>query len=264
MHKLIDLDRYPIDRPDSEDYAALVARCRQDLANGGMFNLDGFVRADAVEKAVAEVSPPLETAAFAHQREHNVYFRDHVDGVPADHPAMNKVRSANHTIGADQIDGSVMIQIYEYPPLCRFIADTMNKDVLYVMDDPLGRVNVMATRDGEGLNWHFDQSEFTTTIMLQASNEGGELEYVPELRSADNKNLDAVARLLQGEDVGNQIATLTPGTLNVFRGENTPHRVTTVHGSRDRIMTIYSFYENPGVTFTDEMRIGFYGRAAAL
>jgi hypothetical protein len=52
------------------------------------------------------------------------------------------------------------------------------------------------------------------------------------------------------------------GTLNVFRGKNTAHRVTPVAGPVDRIIAVFSYYETPGVRFSDEERIGFYGRAA--
>jgi hypothetical protein len=53
-----------------------------------------------------------------------------------------------------------------------------------------------------------------------------------------------------------------PGTLNVFRGRNTAHRATTVEGQRERMIVVFSYYEQPGVTFCDEERVGFYGRAA--
>ncbi|MEZ5911702.1 MAG: hypothetical protein R3D84_05245 [Paracoccaceae bacterium] len=55
---------------------------------------------------------------------------------------------------------------------------------------------------------------------------------------------------------------LAPGTLNVFRGRNTAHRVTPVGGGRARIIAVFSFYERPGVRFSAEERRGFYGRAA--
>ena len=54
---------------------------------------------------------------------------------------------------------------------------------------------------------------------------------------------------------------LEPGTLNVFRGRNTAHRVTEVIGERPRIIAVFSYYERPGVTFSEEERLGFYGRA---
>ncbi len=261
MRDLIDLETYPLDKPESEAYSALVQRCRSELANGGMFNLSGFLKPEAIRKAIAEVTPVLDSDSFEHHRRHNIFFRDEVEGISADHPAMQEFDSINHAICADQIEGSIVTRVYEYIPFLRFLADAMEKQNLYLMDDPLARVNVMATRNGEALNWHFDQSEYTTTIMLQASQEGGELEYCSEIRSPENPNFEGIVRLVKGDSSENKIVTLTPGTLNVFRGVNTPHRVTTVGGSRDRIMTIYSFYEQPDVNFSDEMRIGFYGRA---
>jgi len=87
-------------------------------------------------------------------------------------------------------------------------------------------------------------------------------EYRTDLRSDDNPNYDGVAKLLEGRDPEAKILRLKPGTLNVFRGKNTAHRVTTVEGNRERMIAVFSYYERPGVMFTDEERIGFYGRAA--
>jgi hypothetical protein len=38
--------------------------------------------------------------------------------------------------------------------------------------------------------------------------------------------------------------------------------VTPPVGGRDRVTAIFSYYERPGVTFSDEERHGFYGRAS--
>ena len=69
------------------------------------------------------------------------------------------------------------------------------------------------------------------------------------------------ARLLDGVDDTARAVRLSAGTLNVFRGLNTPHRVTPVEGSRSRMVAVFSFYDRPGVRFSTEERIGFYGRA---
>ena len=53
---------------------------------------------------------------------------------------------------------------------------------------------------------------------------------------------------------------MTTGTLNVFKGRNTAHRVTPVDGDRARIIAVFSYYETPDVTFSDAERVGFYGR----
>ena len=73
MKQLLDLDRFPLDRPDGVDGWALLARCRRGLRETGMLDLPGLIRPIALERCVAEVEPALRTAAFIHWREHNIY-----------------------------------------------------------------------------------------------------------------------------------------------------------------------------------------------
>lgn len=262
MKRSLDLDRFPIDHPDSAEGVALVEDCRAALDARGLFSLDGVVMPAALAQCVAEVKPVLDSASFTHARRHNAYFEDSVPGLAADHPALAKAETVNHTICADQIADSLVVRIHEWPPLAKFLAAVMGKPWLYPMADPLGRVNVMAYRDGEALNWHFDRAEFTTTLLLQAREAGGAFRYRRDLRSADDPNHDGVARLLAGRDREVRTLPLTPGTLNVFKGRNTAHQVMPVAGPRERIIAVFSFYERPGVTMSDAERIGFYGRAA--
>ena len=261
VHDTLDLDRYPLDDLDGPSGAALVEDCRAALDASGLFSLDGLVRPAALAHCVAEAVPVLDSAAFIHARTHNAYFEDSVPGLPDDHPALAKVETVNHTICADQIAGGLLLRIYEWPPLAEFLAAVMGRPALYPMADPLARVNVMAYRDGEALNWHFDRSEFTTTLLLQAPESGGAFQYRRDLRSDGDPNYDGVARLLAGADSQVRTLPLTPGTLNIFKGRNTAHRVTPVAGPRDRIIAVFSYFDRPGVTMRDAERIGFYGRA---
>jgi len=261
MHDLLDLDAFPLDRPESAAHAALVERCRDDLARDGMFNLTGFLKPDAARAAVAEIAPAMAARSFTHKRRHNIYFEDEIPSLAADHPALRLCETVNHTLCADQIAGCVVMKVYSYAPLARFLAETMDKKGLYPMEDPLARVNVMAYRRGEALNWHFDRAEFTTTLLLQAPEAGGAFVYRPALRTDDDPNYAGVARLLNGDDPDARVLDLAAGTLNVFRGKNTAHRVTPVAGGRERVIAVFSYYERPGVTFSQAERIGFYGRA---
>ncbi|MDE1169469.1 MAG: 2OG-Fe(II) oxygenase [Pseudomonas sp.] len=262
MNNIIDLHRYPLDRPDSEAWRRLVEQARDDLQRHGMFNLEGFVIADTVRQAAEQIQPTMDSQSHTHSRTHNIYFKPQIDGLAADHPALRKVETVSHTLCADQLQGSLVCQVYEYPPLLAFLAAVMGKPALHVMADPLARVNVMSYRHGETLNWHFDRSEFTTTLMLQAPAEGGEFQYRSDLRSADDPNYPGVAELLEGRDRQVQTMKLRAGTLNVFRGKNTAHRVTPVRGNRERMVAVFSYYEQPGVLFSAEEQQGFYGRTA--
>ncbi|MGH6934473.1 MAG: HalD/BesD family halogenase [Dongiaceae bacterium] len=258
---ILDLRRYPIGDLRTAEAKALVDRCKADLKAEGLFNLEGLVRPAAIERCAAELRPLIARESFTHRRHHNVYFLDDVAGLAPDHPALRKVETVNHTLCADQLAGSIINRIYEWTPLADFLAAVMEKPKLFLMDDPLARVNVMGYRAGETLNWHFDRSQFTTTLLIQAPEVGGEFQYRGELRSDTDPNYDGIARLLQGEDEHIRTLPLKPGTLNVFTGRNTLHRVSPPAGDKDRVIAIFSYYERPGVTFSDKERLGFYGRA---
>ena len=105
-------------------------------------------------------------------------------------------------------------------------------------------------------------SVFTTTLLIQAPAEGGEFEYRSDLRSDADPNYDGVAKLLAGQDPAIRVNPLAAGTLNVFAGKNTLHRVSTVRGDRSRLIAVFSYYERPDVVFSDAERVGFYGRAS--
>jgi hypothetical protein len=261
MRDILDLDRYPLHKPGTAAWDTLVARCRADLAREGMYNLDGFVRVEALDRALAEVRPVLETLSFTQRRLHNIYFMKNIPGLPDDHPALKVAETVNHTVCADQVTQSLPLWVYEWSPFITFVAASMEKEALFPMRDDLARVNVMAYRDGEALGWHFDRSEFTTTLLLQAPEEGGDFVYRTDLRRDDDPNYDGVGRLLAGVDP--DVKTLRPkaGTLNVFRGKNTVHMVSTVRGTRERIIAVFSYFDRPGVVFSREEQIGFYGRA---
>lgn len=262
MRDILDLDRYPLNQPGSPRWLDLVADCQAELARNGMFNLEGLLRPEAITNAMEQVAPIMERLSFLHKRHHNIYFRKEVPGLAPDHPALQTVDTINHTVCGDQLEQTVIDWIYSWPQLAVFLAATLNKETLFTMADPLARMNIMRYGDGEALNWHFDRSEFTTTLLLQEPSGGGEFLYRNNLRTDDDPNYDGVAALLAGRDNAVQSHVLKAGTLNVFKGKNTLHKVTKCTGAQSRFIAVFSYYERPGVRFTKEEQVGFYGRAA--
>ena len=259
MNSLLDLESYPLDRLGSEAGQQLLRQCIDDLDRKGMFTLKGFLRGEAIEAMLPDLLRRMECESFTHEREHNIYFDDKLKGISQNHPALTRVKTINHTLCGDQL-AEPLRQVYHWSGLTDFLARVMDKPALYPMDDPLACANVMGYFEGEGLNWHFDRSEFTTTLLLQAPLQGGEFEYRHELRSELDPNLDGIARLLRGEDSGVETLRLGAGDLNVFKGKNTAHRVTQPVGDRARLVTVFSYYETLGRMFSDEENMGFYGR----
>ena len=202
MKDILDLDHYPLDREGSPEWHRLVEQSIEALRAEGMFNLEGFLRPGVAEQAVREIKPVMDTQSHVHKRMHNIYFKPDIPELAPDHPALRKVETISHTVCADQIS--------EQPAACHLRIRTTRAlpggddgqgKTASSCSDPLARTNVMAYRAGEALNWHFDRSEFTTTLLLQ---EGGARaatsSTAPISARMTNPNYEGVARVLEGRD----------------------------------------------------------------
>lgn len=261
IENIIDLQRYPINQADSKQATALVSDCKVRLEQAGLFSLRGFLKPEIIPPILDEVKPLIAHDSFNHKRRHNIYFQPQVAGVDPSHPVLKQFETENHTVCADQIPDNPLLAVYYWQPFINFLARVMDKPAIYPMNDDLSCLNVMAHKNGEALNWHFDRSEFTTTLLLQAPDQGGEFQYKTGLRTDTNPNYDGIGNFLQSDFSSATSIRLEPGTLNVFKGTNTLHRVAPVQGPVDRIITIFTYYETPGKRFSAEEQIGFYGRS---
>jgi hypothetical protein len=262
IEPLVDLGRYPLARLGSPHGRALVAAKRRDLSECGACSLNGFLRPAAVRACVSEIEPLMESCSFRHAQEHNIYFAKSCDKGAATRGLLDKtLTTSNHTLTCDQLGGTTIRRVYEWPALCVLLAQILDKPALFAMADPLARLNVMGYGQGDRIGWHFDRAAFTVTILLQEAETGGIFEYRRNLRSRGRPNHDGVARLLAGEDTGVRQLLLAPGTLNVFIGHRSAHRITPVGGARKRLIAILSFTQEPEVMFSADDRKQFYGRA---
>ena len=75
----------------------------------------------------------------------------------------------------------------------------------------------------------------------------------------NDMNFLGVEKVLDGRHAP---ATLevTPGTLVLFRGRNSMHRVTPTIGERTRILVVLAYNATPGVALSEAARMTFYGR----
>lgn len=260
IDSIVDLEKYPLHTPNTVEWHQLVEQCRQSLKDRGMYELPGFLKSGALNESLVKLLPRMASESVEIRREHNIYFLDKVDGLSADHPALKKILTTNHTLCADQLTDTCLTDLYEWPNFRIFVAATMEIEKLHLMDDELARLNILSYRPGEALNWHFDRSEFTITLLLQRAEQDGVFEYRRELRTTDDPNYEGVGKMIAGNDPEVISVDIEPGSLNVFHGQNTAHRVTTVAGNAERMVAVFSLYEKPGVRFSDSENLGFYRR----
>ena len=86
-------------------------------------------------------------------------------------------------------------------------------------------------------------------------------EYVPALRDHGNgdMNFEGVGEVLDGDVQGIPL-DIRAGTLALFRGRNSLHRVTPTLGDTLRIQVVMAYNTEPGVGLSEQARITFYGR----
>jgi hypothetical protein len=258
--RLIDLERYPILDLNAETTRTLTAHCREQLDKTGACELPGFLKPDAVEELVRE-SDSLAEHAYHSVVTGTPYLAAPDPSLPEDHPRKFFEPTSVGVVAYDQFPAdSILRQLFEWDPLMDFIAAALKKDRLYRYADPMGALNLAVMRDGERLHWHFDQTDFVTSIALRPSEAGGDFEYVPLIRSATDENYPRVKRLLQGSGEGLVRVAMHPGTLLLFEGRNSIHRVTPISGRITRLVALLAYDTNPTTRSSKLLQMARYGR----
>lgn len=262
LAEVVDLDRYPINALDSGFAQALIADCKAQLATDGVASLPGFVQADAVAKTAAVGEEVAELAWHADQK-HNVYFTNLADGSAAhgtDDPRGRPIRSSQWATAYDLLPADLPLRtMYEADEMLRFLEAVLDKPQLYRSIDPLDACEISYFNPGDELGWHFDNSEFSVTLMLREPESGGDFEYFPAIRSAEDERYDDVATALDGA-VEPRVLPTAPGTLAIFQGRHALHRVSPVQGSTTRMNSVLTFGTEPDMCLSALTQELFYGR----
>ena len=257
---LVDLDRYPIDRPTSENYSSLVTHARRELAHDGVCVLDGFLRPDAIDQILPRLDA-MEHFAFHAVKQHNVYLRSDDPQFGNDHPRNAKQTTTSATLGYDHARTVLELAgLYGSDEVRSFVAAALGHTALYPYEDALAPISVLYYPPGTELGWHVDNSVFTVTIMLREAVGGAAFEYVPFLLDDDDMAFDRVEEIVAGGRVGVRVLVQSAGTLVLFRGSRTLHRVTRVTGSVTRLLATLSYSPEPGTRLSAVNQRTFYGR----
>ena len=248
---IIDLERYPITDRTNPAYLALVADSQALLGKEGVAIFPGFVR-DKMVATMADQTLALHPRMFHFRENHTVYFKPQEDGVDSGHPLRRLMKTEKDTVAyADIPADNVIRNIYESDEVLSFIRDVLGLDTLYRHADPLAALNLQGFTTGQQLGWHFDRSDFSVTLSLQAASAGGDFEYVRMLRNKDDDCYDAVRQFLDDPQTQTiEVLPQVPGTLTLFRGRYSLHRVTPVVGDRLRLNAVFAYVDQPNVEFS--------------
>lgn len=250
LAELADLKRYPIQDPE-ERGAELVEECRERLAREALCLLPGFLRPAALEDMRTEVLANKEHAIWVDSQRTPWSWRD-ASVFPNDHPA--QVRSP-HKLGSitrNHFDENrALLRLFRHPELTQFVRRVLNVAALYPVECPYLSVNVKVMTQGSRHGWHFDSNDGAVSLLLSSARAGGHYEYVPYLRGED-ENYNAVEAIIKGDDRQVKRIAIEPGTLCLFNGHRSLHRVSPVtEGEPDRLIALYAYDRQPGLLYND-------------
>ncbi len=279
ISSLVDTAAHPI---EDADYAAT---CAGTLDATGALVLTGFAKAEVIEEVVAE-SAPREAEAFYAGSTHNVYLTDPDPALDPSHPFNRQVVSSKGLIADDQIpDASSLRAIYDSGAFRTFLCRVLGIDAIHPYADELSSINVHFAAEGMELGWHFDNSSFAVTMLLQAAEGGAHFDFVPSVRDSERPEVEfervgavlddhidadvgpearpdasAGADANADESVSIQRLRFRPGDLVLFRGRDALHRVTPTEGETTRMLVVFAYNSEPGVALSPSARSTFYGR----
>ncbi len=241
MAGIVDLGRYPIDRPDSAQGRALVTRVGQAMARDSGCHLPGFLTPEGIAACLAEAEGVAPLARHSRNR-YTPYYRKPDPALPAGHSRATAVTFAVGYVAREDVPAkSPLRALYEGDTLLGFLRAVLPTVAVHRYSEPRGSLNITVMGAGEELGWHFDANEIVASILFRAAPSGGRFDWIPDVRSATDPAETRIAAILAGDDRTHRSVALATGDLMLFGGRNALHRVTPVGEGPPRLIGLMSF-----------------------
>lgn len=255
MESVVDTNRHQL---TDKQYQS---ECRRQLQQHGVLVLDNFLQASAIE-AIRQEGRDNQHLAYYTASDHNVYLAPGDPDYADSHIRNRQVTSSKGCITSDQIPhSSALITLYNDNYFKAFLCAVLGESALYEYIDPLSSINLHYAAAGQELGWHYDNSSFAITLLIQKPDAGGAFEYVKDVRNADQGDmaLEDTEKVLDGITKPEHLA-MEEGSLVLFRGRNSIHRVSPTIGDTTRMLVVLAYNNAPGISLSESARMTFYGR----
>lgn len=255
LGSIVDLRRYPIVELDGPAGNELIASCQAQLADDGLCLLPEFLCAPALSEIGREARA---LAPGAHRTEH---WRATPNGDPASGTTLRvATRASIGAVAFERIGAtSPLRSLYESPHLTAFVSRVFGGSTVYPCADPLVGCMITVLADGDELGWHYDPNDGVVSLVLQDGDAGGTFEFAPAIRGSSQSSVDAEDAVSNGHFETLVRRQLAPGTLSLFNGHRSLHRVAPVVGNRARIVALLNYSREPGYVFSESIHRNFFG-----
>jgi len=264
--RIINTDLYPLEQLSSTAAQSWLSGVKANLKQDGSCTLANFVTLEALD-IMAQQANSIAHLAYPGPTEVSPYFFNYQLGedqdLPATHPLRHKGKRNLAQVAADLIPTDFLLnQLYNSDLMLDFLS-AVTEQPIYRNQDPYQSLNISVMNQGGCQQWHFDSGDMVITLLLQEPEGGGIFEYAPAIRTEMDENFDAVQRVLEGDSKQVIRNRLQAGTLSLFRGHYSLHRVTAVAGERQRLQAILGYSTKPDLLGSKESSILHYGPRVA-
>jgi hypothetical protein len=267
---VVNLERYPIVDLSTKEAKYLIARCKKEFEDTGSLSLRGFIREDVIKPMYHEIKGLVY---HCHRRLEvvNPWGIARPDFVRKEEEKLGRPLEKNHALNHfcpqdtfalanDLIPADCLVnQVYKSEIVRNFVAAILEIKELHLYGDEFQRLNLMYIKDGGNRAWHFDNSDFVITLMLNPSQIGGEFEFAPHMRDSNmNEDFDSLKEVFNGRYPTN-IRIPEAGSIHIFKGNRAMHRVRVVYGPEVRTLAVLSYDSVPDRSCPPAKNISLYG-----
>jgi hypothetical protein len=243
----------------SEDFFSKGSSYSSKLEKDGILIFNSFIGTDGL-KTLQDEANDLKKHSYRSSSEYNVYISEYDNTFSSDSPRNRIMSTSKKCIPNDLIPkDSILQRLYDSSFLKDFFCELLDKENLYPYEDSLSSININYYDKGDALGWHFDNSDYTITLLVKNCTKGGVYEFFNDMRYKDGKEDYAfVEKILDNEVSGTKIDSFE-GDLMIFKGNKSIHQVTAVEEG-ERILVTFNYNEKIGVSLSEKSRKTFFGR----
>lgn len=256
----ICLECYPVCDSESPEFQRLCEQARVALDRHSVLVLPDFLQPLALDRMRKEAVGLIPLAHHMDGAATIYPEREQDDSLPADHVRRIRFHTSVRAISYLNIPlASPLRALYEWDPLMRFVAALLGLDDIYRYDDIYGALNLAVMTAGDEFGWHFDQTDFVVSLVLQEPKAGGEFLCRHAIRSDHDDNDLAVRAAVERRDDAIATVPMKAGTFMLFKGRHALHCVTPIQGAAPRIVALLAYDTKPGTVSSPALHKVRYG-----
>jgi alkylated DNA repair dioxygenase AlkB len=232
----------------------------KEFQRTGLFHIPNYLTNDEINAMLNEVHQ-LRHLSYYSTDSHTIYQDDIVSSLPINHTRNILQNSSKFIIGYDKLPSSSLLRsIYNRNNLINIVSKCVNINI-FLSGCKYNSAYYNIYEEGDELGWHFDKSTFGVNLILQNAGNGGHFEYHHNHNNNDIYNYNNVNNIINNYNNNSHyyINNIDAGSLIIFAGRYSLHRVSKVTQLPARINAILSFEISPNVKSSPYTLKKFFG-----